>query len=739
MKTRVFVAILLLTVVAILYCSDDPSENAEYQRKTRELKALSERFKAETGFGGVIDGDINRKVLTSFDGIFKDIDMSGVRDSVAFRQACSTVITKLLPYIGAKENQLSQGYISKDYYSLGTRYTQRVNGYQIASGGYLNISYDFVRNRIFILNVTVDVPQRPVTINLSLEQAIEIVINTHRIRYHETEKALEPYEEIDIKYSNVGSSVYRLMYLITLEDVTYYVDACSGEIMGDISYVDYLSSTVNVSGKVYEPNITSMIPSVLSDSLAMHGIGVWFNNDNDYTNDNGWVTFPDLTLNSYKVKLQHQSFRISEYSDSLTTLETMEYTHAGNIYKTHIGDSCIVNGLSKLCYAPNIFTHADAQIAYMKMLKPSYDANMLIITNNVFSNPDIVGQITYTNNRIRLKTGFIPNYITHEFGHHFVWNVLNTTFAPQSQLKAMDESFAHFLSCASIPWSKLVFPNGTNSIVYDLSLPLAIDIWASTLGTINEDKYSNYIVGLNIASAWWSLRNNSIFGLSGPQTHVNAFDKLLVNVLSRRVNAADNLRYRPRYFFNSLMSEVATDSLSWTLNDQQIAIKDAYNSRGLHFYPTVESYSSGQKGRNIFGLNDPVNVKISNCPQNTRINIYVVKHGDFTYTDGAPVSALSSFYPNGFSPNTAATTDANGEWDGQIWVATEEGEYDIIVDIGSPTTPDDTIHFAFSAADVMDGFDGRTEPGFMVKDRNIDVVMALDVLAANSKALQSKR
>jgi len=118
----------------------------------------------------------------------------------------------------------------------------------------------------------------------------------------------------------------------------------------------------------------------------------------------------------------------------------------------------------------------------------------------------------------------------------------------------------------------------------------------------------------------------------------------------------ESYRYKPRYFFNLLMKEVATDTQAWTLNDQQIA-----------------------------------------------------------------------------------TTDANGEWDGQIWVATEEGEYDIIVDIGSPTTPDDTIHFAFSGTNVMDGFDGRTEPGFMVKDNGIDVVVALDVLAANSKALQSNK
>jgi len=66
------------------------------------------------------------------------------------------------------------------------------------------------------------------------------------------------------------------------------------------------------------------------------------------------------------------------------------------------------------------------------------------------------------------------------------------------------------------------------------------------------------------------------------------------------------------------------------------------------------------------------------------------------------------------------------------------GDYDIIVDIGSPTTPDGFIHFAFSGANVMDGFDGRTKPGFSVIDNGIDVVMAVSAFSEPQGSKSSK-
>jgi len=55
MKTRLIMLCVLLAMFMIMYASEDPAEQEEYTRKSRELKNLSERFKSETGFGGTIE------------------------------------------------------------------------------------------------------------------------------------------------------------------------------------------------------------------------------------------------------------------------------------------------------------------------------------------------------------------------------------------------------------------------------------------------------------------------------------------------------------------------------------------------------------------------------------------------------------------------------------------------------------------------------------------------------------
>jgi len=732
MKTRLIILGVLLAIFMILYASEDPSETTGYDQKKQELDQLAQRFKADTGFKGEIESYPEQMRLARFTGNFDDINMTNVRDSVAFRQVCNSIINKLLPYIGAESEQLVPERINVDSNQIDTRFYQIVNGYKVESGGYLNIYYLFEQKRFGILNVTLDIPQQPVGKIITDEEAKSIVVTHHRNKFNVPKKVWGQFITIDLKYSNIGVTDYKLMYLVTLDDITYYVDANTGMIYGTNSFVDNLASSVLVRGKVYYPCITSLTPIVYSDSLAMQGIEVVFNNRHDNTNEYGYVTFPDSTLSSYKVLLSNESFTISDYTDSLTTISSSEYSHPYNIYETLLGDSCIVNGIETLCYAPNIYEHADAQIVFQKKINTSYNANMRVITNYNLSNPNISGQISYSSNIIRIRNGIIPNYIKHEFGHHFVWDALSTTFAPQSELKAMDESFAHYLSCASVSWAQLIYPNGGNPLMYNLSLPAPIDIWISNIGLINESKYGCYLCGLNIASAWWTLRDNSAFG-PNPRPGVKAFDDLLVKTLTEDTDTSEPFRYKPRYFYNLLMQRTADPLHSDNLTVKQQAIADAYNSRGLHFYPKVESYSGGNKGRNIYTLNDSVHVSVSNCPQNTRINIYVIKHDEYTYVDGAPISSLNDCLASGFTPITSVTTDEFGKWSGPLWTASEVGNYDIIVDVGDPDTsnnpgaPNGIIHYAFSGANVMDGFDGRINAGFTVVDKGIDVVMALDV------------
>lgn len=132
MKTKVITAILLLMMaISTIYASEDPTEQAEYLQKKQQLDLLAERFKAETGFEGEIETSFEQMKLSRFTGNFTDIDMTNVRDSVAFRQVCSNVIRKLLPFIGAKSEQLVPGKINVDSRQIDTRYHQIVNGYKV--------------------------------------------------------------------------------------------------------------------------------------------------------------------------------------------------------------------------------------------------------------------------------------------------------------------------------------------------------------------------------------------------------------------------------------------------------------------------------------------------------------------------------------------------------------------------------------------------------------------------------
>ena len=208
--------------------------------------------------------------------------------------------------------------------------------------------------------------------------------------------------------------------------------------------------------------------------------------------------------------------------------------------------------------------------------------------------------------------------------------------------------------------------------------------------------------------------------------------------VSREIPQNNAYRYKPRYFYNILMNRVDDGSATGSLNPKQFSINKAYESRGFHFSPKVESYSEGNRSRNVFSPGDQVHAKITKAPQNTAFTVYVIRHGDYTYLDGANVSSLTPHYATGFSnPITGNSTDAGGNWDGLVWTIPAEagnvdGGYDIIVDFGSPEAPDNQFHFTYTAANVMDGFDGLHKPGFTVIDDRIDVLTLASELNASS-------
>lgn len=235
MNTKVLIAILLLLMaISAVYASEDPTEITEYLQKKQQLDQLAERFKAETGFKGDIETNFEHMKLSRFTGNFDDIDMTNVRDSVAFRQVCNTVISKLLPFIGAKSEQLTPERINirPDYYAVV--YKQMVNGYPIENGGALKITYlpSSNQRRFSILDESVDITEQSKGI-IAAEEANRIVLHDGADRNHSA------VSNNGLRYSCMGSSKHYLAYQVILksdsnpilDDYIYWINALTGHIM----------------------------------------------------------------------------------------------------------------------------------------------------------------------------------------------------------------------------------------------------------------------------------------------------------------------------------------------------------------------------------------------------------------------------------------------------------------------------------------------------------------------------
>jgi hypothetical protein len=746
MKTRVLLALLLMMMTfTAIYASEDPTDNEVYLQKTRELKALSERFKAETGFVGRIDYNYNEMRLQSFDGVFSDIKIVAAEDTLALRSSFDTILTKLLPFSMAPRDQLVKSHIGRRGSAYATDYVQIVNGYKVEGAGFISIRYFPDTEKFSIGICTVNVPNTPTQVNITKADAIRIYNNTvpddellRSFTYRNPRFRLA-YSDIHL-YDFEKAPEYRLCWV---GGASRYlaIDAMTGQIyINELGVIHDLS--INVQGTALLESDNS---GNLQDSLySFFDTKVYSLCDGvpteKYTDSQGNCPFLGNTIINTKAFLE--SSMITMYDGSNNPHNQFIQLPSGTSNNSVVFDyyDYIGNPSNQYYNSIKYFDWISNNLIIGPFQYPQLD----IITGCTM--PEIGQYYPYDSIiKIRHDSGMYSSTVCHEMTHALVYHLLNfrflSPFPPsiqnQTLYSGMDEALSFYFPCTYRNNARYWQP--TQAILLSNSLTTAAVHSNPNLTlpntSLNEDFYSYYECRAPISSAWWSLRNNPVFGTPESLTQVKAFDRLLINALDdvrAQISSNNSYRYKPRYFYNLLMQRVADSSSSSELNDKQKAIRDAYDARGLHFSPKVESISEMHSSKNLFGLNEPVHVKVSNCPQNTRINIYVVKHDEYTYTDGAQVSALIDYYPTGFSPNTTATTDQNGEWSGLIWntpalAANGVGDYDIIVDIGSPTTPNGRIHYAFSGANVMDGFDGRLQPGFTVTDKCIDVVIALDL------------
>jgi len=722
MKTKAMITIMLLLICTAIFASEDASNAAEHARKTQELNQLAERFKAETGFEGKISADTNRMCLGYYEGKFADIQITAEADTASFRSAFEQILDKVLPYTFAKRDQLVRSRITNIHGIIETVYYQQVNGYRVEGIGRLSIAYEVGRNAFAIGNGTVELPEVDVSAMISKEAAEGIALSDMNDAKYQSSRT------VSIYYTNRGSDTYYLAYFVCVGtdsnpifgDYFYLIDSMTGRIAHKRP-ADFIHSEVNVRTMGYEHfnDVVWSNPPIQESLVPMKDVRVVVKPDSMQTDLEGYASFIDVADNFITAKLINSSMKVTCAIDTLSPVS----------FAAAISDSLNQQDISMPNYShytSNVFIKASKHIDGLNHINgnSSYigtPVNIYCFNTPPDYNAHAWGGYSAEHNFIWIRDGRLASTVRHELGHNFVHNVLGISSfnAPDTLHEctgAMDEAFASYL-CGS-PTDDSYLPD----LLIEFNMAFENSISDSL--SLTEDQYTYYSKGRYLASAWWSLR-------SDPEYSPTAVDNLLIaglGIVRRDIEDNTAYRYKPRYFYNILMDLVDDGSSLFSLNPKQQAINKAYESRGFYFTPKVESYSEANRSRNVFSPGDQVHAKITKAPQNTAFTVYVIRHGVFTYLDGANVSSLAPYYATDFTPITGNRTDAGGNWDGLVWtIPTEagnvDGGYDIIVDFGSPEAPDNQIHFTYTAANVMDGFDGLHEPGFSVVDDRIDVVV----------------
>ncbi|MCB5272419.1 MAG: hypothetical protein LHW56_11360 [Candidatus Cloacimonetes bacterium] len=177
---RVFVALLLLAIYTAIYAGEDITDPEVYWRKTQEMNQRAERFKAETGFEGYLGHNLQYMKFTQTSGNFSGIQLTAPQDTTMARLAFDQVLLRMFPFISAREGQLFPLKIESSQYSVAKKWEQRVNGYSVYPGGFIRIAYIIETQRFNINDSTVDIPNTPIPIKISKEDAKQIMINEYK-------------------------------------------------------------------------------------------------------------------------------------------------------------------------------------------------------------------------------------------------------------------------------------------------------------------------------------------------------------------------------------------------------------------------------------------------------------------------------------------------------------------------------------------------------------------------------
>jgi len=134
----------------------------------------------------------------------------------------------MTPFISAREDQLIPSIIERSQYMVSKKWEQRINGYSVHPGGIISISFSIDTQEFVINDATVDIPNTPIPINISKEDAKQRIISEYNKSEYYNGRIRGLSQEPSIAYNRISTSKdplqYRLYWSMMFFQVSFSID-----------------------------------------------------------------------------------------------------------------------------------------------------------------------------------------------------------------------------------------------------------------------------------------------------------------------------------------------------------------------------------------------------------------------------------------------------------------------------------------------------------------------------------
>ena len=259
MKTMILVFLFLSVFFTLLVAQPARLSREEEDRRSKELRALGEQFKKETGFQGYLSHDTTLNKISRFRGRFPDLTFPPASEKEEVGLIFDEVLKRILPYLSVPREQLTRENVTGDDSLVRVQYTQRINGYDLEGGGRIRFFYNYKINELGMTNSLKKIHPSTLAVEpvITRVEALEIYNKTAEIRkgwlpfldrYKPHPHLMYCYLRDDDQDFPLIPYQYRLSWFIAHVGNQFIIDAITGEILFNKEVVMYETETYNGNG-----------------------------------------------------------------------------------------------------------------------------------------------------------------------------------------------------------------------------------------------------------------------------------------------------------------------------------------------------------------------------------------------------------------------------------------------------------------------------------------------------------